>query len=294
MNKIICTGQALCYDDNEQIECPASGDFYGQDGNHSGTDYCFIRQLTADTDVVTDLQTGLMWEKYEAVEGSVCDQGCSFEDAVDYCKDLVIDSYSDWRLPSINELETIIDFSRTDPSVFPVFDSFSSLWFWSSTQSASDSEEAWYIHFKAGYAATTSKSYFPRVKCVRGETLHESTSFSTENKDGQKVVTDTDRKLQWAYKLSTQKWQGALKYCEELVYAGCSDWRLPNINELKTLFNRGLKQPASTFPEMPDGTWFWSSTTYVGDTEKAWYVFSGKGTSQYTEKANNRRVICVR
>ena len=56
-------------------------------------------------------------------------------------------------------------------------------------------------------------------------------------------------------------WQDALYYCENLEYARKTDWRMPNMNELHTLFNHDKSNPPSDFPDMPtESLWFWSST----------------------------------
>jgi hypothetical protein len=38
-------------------------------------------------------------------------------DAIDYCENLEIDGAADWRLPSIKELQTIVDESTTNPAL---------------------------------------------------------------------------------------------------------------------------------------------------------------------------------
>ena len=48
----------------------------------------------------------------------------SWEDAKKYCEDLNVDDFSDWRLPSINELHTIADYSPDSeyhPSIYTIF-----------------------------------------------------------------------------------------------------------------------------------------------------------------------------
>lgn len=76
----------------------------------------------------------------------------------------------------------------------------------------------------------------------------------------------------------TLGWQVALQYAESVVFAGKSDWRLPNIKELKSL--RELRcYPAinlTVFPNTADSldSLFWSSSpyAYVGGGPLAWVV----------------------
>ncbi len=57
----------------------------------------------------------------------------NWADAKQYCEDLVLGGYDDWRLPNIDELETIIDYSRFDPAIDPVFNCRSGNYWSSST-----------------------------------------------------------------------------------------------------------------------------------------------------------------
>lgn len=86
-------------------------------------------------------------------------------------------------------------------------------------------------------------------------------AFTEATVSGKVIVTDTVTGLIWTKEYSgTVTWQNALAYCENLDYGGYTDWRLPNIEELKTLINRGKYNPASDFPGMPSA-YFWSSSS---------------------------------
>ena len=58
---------------------------------------------------VTDNVTSLVWQKE-----SVSD--FEWGEAITYCKDLTIEGYSDWRLPTKKELVSIVDFGTYSPS----------------------------------------------------------------------------------------------------------------------------------------------------------------------------------
>ncbi len=64
-------------------------------------------------------------------------------------------------------------------------------------------------------------------------------------------------------------WENALAGCEASTYVGYDDWRLPNINELKTLVNIEQNGPATDFPDTPSH-WFWSSSRYVPSNDYVW------------------------
>jgi len=71
-----------------------------------------------------------------------------------------------WRLPTVEELETLVDRSRVDPaSAFP---GMPSEWFWSSSSYAGGSSIAWGVTFSYGYVYGTGKASSNFVRCVRG------------------------------------------------------------------------------------------------------------------------------
>jgi hypothetical protein len=99
----------------------------------------------------------------------------------------------------------------------------------------------------------------------------------------------------WQKEYATDKtWQQALKYCEDSTYAGYSDWRLPNKNELLSLINYEKSDlPYSYFPDTPT-EWFWSSSTDVCYTNGAWIMNFIDGTAGDSAKNCYNSVRCVR
>ena len=78
---------------------------------------------------------------------------------------------------------------------------------------------------------------------------------------------------------ATFTWQQDLQQADTSTAAGYSDWRLPNVKELTSLVEPACVSPAinlRVFPDTP-GTWFWSSSPYVGNTNIAWYVIFNDG-----------------
>ena len=89
--------------------------------------------------------------------------------------------------------------------------------------------------------------------------------------------------LQWSSPSSNQmKWSSAKEYCENLTKGGYTDWRLPNIDELKTLLDVG-------------GSWrFWSSSTDIEDMSRAWMVDFDEGIMMVARKSAIGFAMCVR
>ena len=56
----------------------------------------------------------------------------TWQQALAYCEDLDLAGHTDWRLPDRNELQSIVDYSRSDPAIDPLFSTVASN-YWSST-----------------------------------------------------------------------------------------------------------------------------------------------------------------
>ena len=110
-------------------------------------------------------------------------------------------------------------------------------------------------------------------------------------------VLDSKTGLEWQDDAvgDTMDWVEAIKYCESLELDSNKDWRLPNINELKTIIDRSRYNPAivSTFEHTSSG-YYWSSTTYEYYHEFAWYVSFSYGYVYRGYKGTSRYVRCVR
>ena len=77
--------------------------------------------------------------------------------------------YGDWRMPSVKELEGIVDYGRTTVPVDSVFfPNTPSVFMWSGTPSPYASSHAWYVNFGRGDAYFTGRSGAYPVRLVRG------------------------------------------------------------------------------------------------------------------------------
>ena len=131
---------------------------------------------------VTDTSTGLMWQQATAPGGY------TWQQALFYCENLILNNdgewtsgtanasgarYDDWRLPNINELHSIIDFTRCYPSIdTEYFPNTQSSYYWTSTTWADYPYLAWNPSFNVGaYPGDHHKaSYYDYVRAVRGIT----------------------------------------------------------------------------------------------------------------------------
>lgn len=275
----ICTGHNKCYNNEKEIECPnSSQNFFGQDAQYLKTGYCLPQSFTVKTvsgeKTVVDNNTGLEWEQTPTK--------LNWNDAKEYCENLTYAGNSDWRLPTPYELLTIVDNSRFNPSInLKFFPNTPSAYFWTSITSnvfipkvvsiVNRKDFAWSVRFDEGRIREHSKDYDDTyARCVRGQTLPTG-SFQSFNIKSDTVVIDTNTGLIWQKTYSIAKsWEDALSYCENLTYAGYSDWRLPNKNELASLVDYQWDKPASDFPDMSSKFHFISSSSLAQNNKEAW------------------------
>lgn len=118
---IVDTGQVKCYNNTAEIVPPAFGQaFYGQDAQCNDRPSSYT--LSGDGMTVYDHNTGLTWQRSPDTTG---DGTISAADKLTWAqaqaRPAVLNStnfggYSDWRLPTIKELYSLIDFRGTDPT----------------------------------------------------------------------------------------------------------------------------------------------------------------------------------
>ncbi len=170
------TGQTACYGSVPgpgwgPVPCE-SADWPGQDGFYGKGCPTAERYVDNQDGTVTDNCTGLMWQKDTAdINGDGTYSGediVEWYEALQYCESLELAGHSDWRLPNIKELESIVDYGRYEPStVFPVRAPF--WWYWSSSSRAYGPDYAWLVYF---YDGCTGHGYKGQdagsVRAVRG------------------------------------------------------------------------------------------------------------------------------
>jgi hypothetical protein len=113
---------------------------------------------------VTDTSTVLMWQQ----QASSSTQ--TWEQALAYCEGLNLGGHTDWRLPTIKELRSLVDYSRYNPAINTTyFPNALSSYYWSSTTYASNAYVAWGVYFFYGDDSVSSgKPSSKYVRAVRG------------------------------------------------------------------------------------------------------------------------------
>jgi hypothetical protein len=91
-------------------------------------------------------------------------------------------------------------------------------------------------------------------------------------------------------------WQEGLQAGDRHEFAGYSDWRLPNKNELESIVEERCFSPAiniTVFPGTPP-VFFWASSPYAGFSQGAWSVDFGYGAVNASDKDGSIPVRLVR
>ena len=133
------------------------------------------------TNSVTDNGTGLIWIKSHAAIGTV--GGYNFAgtfywssaygspDAFSAIAALNASNYdgsSQWRLPNVKELQSIVNYNTYSPAIDTAYFTSQSLYYWSSTTYAYSTGNAWGVNFNVGFVSSFDKSSTYYVRPVRG------------------------------------------------------------------------------------------------------------------------------
>ena len=276
----IATGQVTLYDDDGAVISNLDIDdaFYGQDAT-------YLKGVTMSyTDngdgTVTDNNTGLMWQQVPSTSNF------TWQEAVDYCDDLELSGYDDWRIPNLKELFSISDFNTGWPYIDTDYFNLASgevtkdEQFWSSNYYVGvtvegGSNAAFGVnhvtgHIKA-YSATSSGAIGGKyVRAVRGGDY--GTNNFTDNGDG--TISDSNSGLMWAQDDGGVEldWENTLLYAKTSELAGYTDWRLPNVKELQGIVDYSYSPTATNSSNIgPAINPLFSCTKLSSDVQEAGY-----------------------
>ncbi len=249
---------------------------------------------------VSHALTGLMWQRCavgQTWNGLTCEgeaAGFTFAEAQAISSSL--GGHVDWRLPSVWELMSIVDFDESTPAIngdlFP--NTPPSLPFWSGSLDSAGLY-SWFVFSGNGYAGVGNRSEDRAVRLVRGgETIDPYLQTTAEYIDhGDGTVTHQRTGLIWQRCLVGQQWSGSgcdgspqFHTFEQALSAGSRvagehEWRLPSITELYSIVDQSRSEPAilpEIFPQDP-GERIWSSSPNASAPTTAWAVDFGLGST---------------
>jgi len=244
---------------------------------------------------VKDAQTGLLWQQGSASPGH------GWGAAKAYCQDLVLGDgqKSDWRLPTVAELQTLIDFTAPSPVIVSalvpttVGDSY-----WTAVPTTT-SGQAWNIAFNHGQFGWASISTVFRVRCVSGVTETSVSTRYTPKSGG--VILDNLTQLSWqrdGTASGSMTWNKAAAYCANVKLGSppAGGWRLPTAVELDGLLDRS-QQPVTidqtAFP-LVAAVWYWTSTPASGIADQFASAYFGAGQTGVAPAVDAYSALCVR
>jgi len=307
------TGQTECYSSSGSSTSYTNA---GQDASYTSKTPSFTNN---GNKTITDNISSLMWTKTADTngDGSINSSDKKSQSAAQsYCSDLTLGGYSDWRLPDIKTMYSLINFNGKDPSgdesvLKPFLDTTVFDFAYGDTSAGERTIDAQWAT-STTYVSTTmngdatmfgvnladgrikgypinNKTYY--VYCVRGNETYGVNSF-TDNSNG--TISDKATGLMWqqADSGATMEWQAAIDSCEGATTAGYSDWRLPNAKELQSILDytrspnttssaaiNALFSATSFTNEAGQTDWgfYWSSTTHVSPSSGASAVYVSFG-----------------
>ncbi len=302
---IVGTNQTKYYSDAGEIAAPAQGEpYYGQNPMYPGN----VPSYTDNGDgTITDNVTGLMWVK---------DRGpkISWDAAVDGASTNSTAGYSDWRMPTIKELYSLIQFSgvngpdNTNIAGYIPFINTTYFGFtygagtssnvgeriidcqdWSATEYVStvmgDQTAIFGVNFADGrikgynkFVPSSGAENEKYVRYVRGNPTYGVNNFQ-DNGDG--TITDLATNLMWSKDDSKVglNWPEALAWVQTqnaADYLGHSDWRLPDIKELESIVDY-TRSPSTTSSPALDTRYF-NCTTITNEAGEPDYSYFWSST----------------
>ncbi len=145
-------------------------------------------EIQSDPAVVLDTQTGLMWTRstYDGAdyywEGSY---GVIWEDAMSYCAGVTLGGHGDWRLPTLEELESLVDATQSNPALPPghpfTVDLRPNYMYWASDlQDPGFPKCLWMENGLGGYAYSANPGFVWPVRGQLGQIVRLEYSASSE------------------------------------------------------------------------------------------------------------------
>ncbi len=290
-------GAAHCQTDTQQeLSCPQHA-FPLQDPDFQPNVQSYQASTSGE---VTDTATGLIWQA--TADAQTYDE----PGAVQHCAGFATSATpaGNWRLPSVVELMTLVDYGTNSPSIDPRFANTQSSNYWTDTPVVSGDTQNWTVKFDYGEVVPFGTAHQAAVRCVHGSAILGGAPGHLRQA-GPLVATPTTVRdeatgLEWQRNDDgvRRTWQDSLVYCATLNLAGETGWHLASINELRglveysgTAANGAVIDPtfASTQADL-----YWSSTPNDGAPTLSWSVTFNLGVVDGVTVTGMAYARCVR
>ncbi|MBH1988865.1 MAG: DUF1566 domain-containing protein [Myxococcaceae bacterium] len=254
--------------------------------------------------MVFDSLTGLIWQRAQSQAPVTWNVSAGSGSAQGYCDSLSIGGHSDWRIPSVKELQSLVDYTVLWPPMLnkAAFSQALSAMYWTSEIEFSHQRDAWEFSFKtANLGLNPLATSAPYVRCVRGAQYPIANRYTDER--GQVLTAASsqvfDRKTAFVWQRFTAPnkmiWADSLEYCSGLNLGG-QVWRMPTIKELVTIVDfqaANASVDATIFPGTLSEE-YWSSTRGTIGSKTRLGVDFHDGNTSAVLKNSSLLVRCVR
>ena len=210
--------------------------------------------------ICIDRVYGLEWQKETSASYM------KWSAAISHCENLNYNSKTDWRLPNINELRSLLincseaqfggecgvyypddlGFSSGECQCSGNNSSYSAIgnevngdnyWgmIWSNSTVKNDPDYAWVVTYGSeggvGMVEKETTDTYVFTRCVRGKVL-----FKEGEEPESQIYQDPATNLEWTkYEVDNTFGEFFESYCQDLWLEGKGGWRIPTISELRTL-----------------------------------------------------------
>jgi hypothetical protein len=281
----------------------------------------------ASNDIMRDNLTGLVWPR----DGNPPNDTLYWNEAIDFANNLTLCGQTDWRLPNIIELESLLNAGTDTPTWLNTTQGFLNVQYidyWSSTTAVYFwGNRPWVVSNGFSVAVPSAEAnHAALVWSVRSDTAPPAQLWKTGQTQIYRTGDDGDLKsgvawpdprftvdgdcaidnltgLMWSRNANLPNgpitWKQALDYIGNISFCGYSDWRLPNRKELRSLVDHSQMDvylPTGhpfTNVDWTGGVDFWSSNSYL-NPQYAWYLEIGLGYIWHGSKNTPNYVWPVR
>lgn len=288
--KLFRTGAVACADDSGgNHACPVPG-WRAQDADFQPNTKAFLPQAN---DEVRDEVSGLTWQaRDDGVERSQAASAAA-------CAELA--PAGTWRLPSVIELATLINFGKANPAIDQAFPEPSGPNVWSSTPIANANTMHWSVRFGVGEVMPMLSTALAPSRCVRGTLkpgVEGKLRLAGALTSSAETVRDEANGLEWQRIDDGLKrtWRDSLDACAKLSLGGHRDWHLPNALELMSLLDYATTEPTKLDPlfESARPELYWSSSFSQNTGGLAWAVGFNLGAVDAVSVDGRAFTRCVR